>query len=114
MKIYISIPITGRDPKLQKARAASYALSLRKIGHEPVNPFDTPSPPKNLTAAEEYAYYIMADIDRLRECDAIFLSPGWITSRGCCIEHLAARSAGLKIFEHFLRIPHNKSTETNQ
>lgn len=95
MKIYISIPISGHDLKAQREKANEIADKLRKLGHEPVNPFDTPEAPKGLSDKEEYAYYIGEDMKRLLTCDAVFLCDGWKNSQGCNIEQTAAFQLGL-------------------
>ena len=49
MKVYISLPITGRDLEKQKDKASRVAARLADSGMFPVNPFDTPPPPDDLT-----------------------------------------------------------------
>lgn len=38
MKIYISIPISGRDIDEQKRKAKEVEDIIRELGHDPVNP----------------------------------------------------------------------------
>ena len=90
MKIYISIPISGKSFYPQYAKAAEIAEQIRALGHEPVNPFDTPEPPEGLSEKERYAYFMGEDIKRLLMCDAIFLCEDWSHSRGCRVEWEAA------------------------
>lgn len=90
MKIYISIPISGHDLAAQKAKAIEVAEKIKALGHEPVNPFDTPEPPEELSEKARYAYYMGEDIKRLLLCDAIFLCDNWRKSRGCRVEWEAA------------------------
>lgn len=73
MKIYISIPISNRDLAAQQAKAIYIAENLRELGHEPVNPFDTPEAPQGLNDKEQYAYYMGEDLKRLLTCDAVYL-----------------------------------------
>ena len=87
MKIYISIPISGHDLTTQTAQATEIAEKIKALGHEPVNPFDTPLAPPEMTDKEKYAYYMGEDIKRLLMCDAAYFHPGWIESKGCCTEH---------------------------
>lgn len=96
MKIYISIPISGKDYVTQCFLAADIANAIRSLGHEPVNPFDTPLAPPGMTAREKYAYYIGEDLKRLLLCDAIFMCHGWTASRGCKIELAAAAHSGIR------------------
>lgn len=95
MKIYISIPISGHDLAAQRAKAKEIADKLRKLGHEPVNPFDTPEAPPDMSDKERYAYYMGEDIKRLLMCDAIVICEGWNKSKGCCLEFHAASIYGL-------------------
>lgn len=98
MKIYISIPISGWPIDEQQAKAAEIAEKIKALGHEPVNPFDTPGPPEKLPDKERYAYFIGEDIKRLMLCDAILLCEWWHTSRGCCAELCIARTYGMVEF----------------
>lgn len=105
MKIYISIPMTGHDLATQKAKAAEIAEKIKALGHEPVNPFDTPEPPAGLSEKERYAYYMGEDIKRLLMCDAILLYEGWRKSKGCNLEHETANAYGLLVFHNISAIP---------
>lgn len=40
MKIYISLPISGKNVMTQTGIALSVAEQIRDLGHEPVNPFE--------------------------------------------------------------------------
>lgn len=91
MKIYISIPISGHDLAKQREKAEEIADKLRKLGHEPVNPFNTPEAPAEMNEKEKYAYYMGEDLKRLLTCDAVFMCKGWNLSRGCCTEEFVAR-----------------------
>lgn len=84
MKVYISLPISGKEKETrQKADLVKAALS--RAGHTPVNPFD-------IYAGDNPAYadYLCADLRKLADCDAIFLCDGWQFSRGCRIERVFA------------------------
>lgn len=97
MKVYISIPMSGCDLDTQRAEAAKTAELLTTLGHEAVNPFDTPQPPEGLTDKESYAYFIGEDIKRLLTCDAIYFCDGWTRSKGCQAEYEIARTYGIPI-----------------
>ncbi len=101
MKIYISIPISGYDLATQQAKAAEIVERIKALGHEPVNPFDTPPPPDRLSEKELYAYYIGEDIKRLLMCDGVYFHPHWTKSKGCRLEHQAAMVYGLETFYTF-------------
>lgn len=105
MKIYISIPISGYPIEEQKAKAREIADKLRKLGHEPVNPFDTPEAPQGLSEKERYNYYMGEDLKRLLTCDAIFLCDGWDKSKGCRVEAGAALAYKLQVYGRFEDVP---------
>lgn len=52
MRIYISIPISNHDLATQRATANKIAEKIKALGHEPVNPFDTPEAPKGMSEKE--------------------------------------------------------------
>lgn len=101
MRIYISIPISNFDLSKQQAKAREIADKLRELGHEPVNPFDTPKAPQVLSEKEQYAYYMGEDIKRLLMCDAVYFHPKWTKSKGCGIEHDIAIRCRLERFYTF-------------
>lgn len=101
MKIYISIPITGLNLMTQKGIAQEIAEKIRALGHEPVNPFDTPIAPPEMSEKEKYAYYMGEDIRRLLMCDAVYFHPKWTKSKGCSTEHDIAVRYRLERFYTF-------------
>ena len=105
MKIYISVPISGCDIEAQQTCAAEIAAKLRALGHEPVNPFDTPEPPRELPEKVRYAYFMGEDIKRLLTCDAAFFCPRWNKSKGCRAEFQLAMIYGLPDYHDLKDIP---------
>lgn len=101
MKIYISIPITGYNLMDQTGKALEIAEKIKALGHEPVNPFETPLAPPEMSEKEKYAYYMGEDIKRLLMCDAAYFHPHWTESKGCRVEQHVAFTYGLKTFYHF-------------
>lgn len=91
MKIYISSPISGKSFYPQYAKAAEVAEQIRALVHEPVNPFDTPEPPAELSEKARYAYFMGEDIKRLLMCDAALFCDGWRDSNGCMAEYRIAQ-----------------------
>lgn len=113
MRIYISIPISGHDLATQQRKALEVADKLRELGHEPVNPFDTPKPEKACSEREEYAYYMGEDIKKLLTCDAVFLCDGWHRSKGCRLEMQTALLYGMRLYERLEDIQNGRLTEEN-
>lgn len=105
MKIYISIPISGCDIEQQRGTASKIAEIIKRMGHEPVNPFDTPQAPEEWNSDEKYAYYMGEDIKRLLLCDAVYVCNGWKHSRGCRAEVRLARIYHLSVYDKFSSIP---------
>lgn len=105
MKIYISIPISGKDLATQQAVALEIAEKIKALGHEPVNPFDTPLAPLEMSEKEKYAYYMGEDIKRLLMCDAAYFCEGWRSSDGCLLEFNAAQIYGTTRYVNINDIP---------
>ena len=80
MKIYISLPISGRVKKARD-RAEKIAKAIKEAGHEPVNPFD-------IYAGEnpDYFDHLCADLRVMMDCDAVYFDKGFYASCGCLIE----------------------------
>lgn len=112
MKIYISIPISGHDINEQKAKAYAIAGEIRALGHEPVNPFDTPTPQGDLSETERYAYFMGEDLKRLLLCDAVYFVAGWTDSRGCMIENAAAYCSGIDSYYYLSNIPSSGNSKS--
>ena len=88
-KLYISLPITGRDINdialdIQEARLINYKYDC-------VTSFD-----KNDTD-ESYSYYMGKSIELLLDCDCVTFLRGWQNSKGCRAEYSLARIYGKEI-----------------
>lgn len=105
MRIYISIPISNHDLATQRATANEIAEKIRDLGHEPVNPFDTPEAPPEMSEREKYAYYMGEDIKRLLLCDAAYFCEGWHNSKGCLVESYIAETNGIRHYYDLRFIP---------
>lgn len=108
MRIYISIPISNHDLATQRAKAAEIAEKIKALGHEPVNPFDTPEAPPGMSEKERYAYYMGEDIKRLLMCDAAYFCEGYYKSAGCRTEVSVADNYGIIRFHDLKLIPKEK------
>lgn len=107
MRIYISIPITNFDLATQRAKAAEIADKIKALGHEPVNPLDTPEPQGKLSERERYAYFMGEHIRQLLMCDAILLCERWNKSKGCRVEFNIAMVYGIDEYYSLSDIPVN-------
>lgn len=85
MKVYISGAVTGK-PDFNRAAFYMAEDYIASNGYKPINPL----------RATEYKHsktwldYMREDIVLLMSCDAIYMIPGWITSRGAWCERIIA------------------------
>ena len=94
MKIYISGKISGLDHAEAKAKFAAAAEYVRSKGHEAFNPMEGETAGDNKTWQE----YMLADIEQLFTCDAIYLLSDWMDSRGARIEAAIAMNMPIAVF----------------
>jgi len=82
MRIYISIPISGKPRKEVMQKADNIKAALSRQGHRPVSPFD-------ICAGHDPSYedYICQDLRAMMDCDAVYFCAGWEESCGCNVEH---------------------------
>lgn len=92
-KVYISLPITGQDFDEVEARCVFTSGVLEKLGFEAVSPLEVSNDPE-----AAYEEHIGKDITALLKCDAVIFLDGWKKSKGCNLEHEAARIYGKIIF----------------
>ena len=92
MKIYISGKISGTNLTETRKRFASVAKAMKRIGVEPVNPFEN-----GLTEHDTWEAHIVKDIATLLQCKAIYMLQGWQESKGARIEHYIATEIGMPI-----------------
>ena len=92
MKIYISGKISGTNLTETRKRFASVAKAMKRIGVEPVNPFEN-----GLTEHDTWKAHMLKDIADLLQCKAIYMLQGWQESKGARIEHYIATEIGMPI-----------------
>lgn len=93
MKIYISLPISGRPMDEVRNESEKAKAAIEKLGYVPVSPLDVSPDPD-----APYSEHIGKDFFALLECDAIVLLKGFFVLRRCLLEHEAARIYGKQIF----------------
>lgn len=92
MKIYISGKISGTDLTETRKRFAAVAKVTKKLGYEPVNPFEN-----GLSEHDSWKAHMLKDIADLLQCKAIYMLQGWQDSKGARIEHYIATKIGMPI-----------------
>lgn len=94
-KLYLSLPITGREAEERRAYADAMIEQINRImpWYEVVNPLDN-----KLEYDVHWSKHMKADIAMLIECDAIYMCKDWQWSHGCKLEHDIATSCGLDVF----------------
>ena len=90
MKVYISIPITGKDIRAQKGRAALLERMFNAQGFDTANPFRN-----GLPASRMKEGHMRADLKMLLAFVVGFLWKGWKYGKGCGLEHEVAEQCGL-------------------
>lgn len=103
-KIYISLPITGRDFDEVESEILYVSGVLEMKGYHVVTPIDFDVNPD---LDKPYHELLGNDIKALMECDEICLCPGWEKSKGCQLEHFAAKLWDKEIME-FEKLKENK------
>lgn len=91
MKLYISIPISGRPLPDARYQVAQIKAKLEPHGHKCITPFDV-CPEHDMP----YAYYMGRDIEALLtdDIEGVVFGVGYEDSRGCLLEHAAAKIYG--------------------
>ncbi len=84
MKVYISGPITGIEDENRLA-FKSMADTLKKLGHEPVNPHNLPH-----AHGKTWIEFMREDIKAMVDCDVVVFLAGFENSRGAMIEYRLA------------------------
>jgi hypothetical protein len=103
-KIYISLPITGRDFDEVESEILYVSGVLEGEGYRVVTPIDFDVNPD---LDKPYHELLGNDIKALMECDAICLCPCWEKSKGCQLEHFVAQLWDKEIIE-FERLKYSK------
>jgi hypothetical protein len=94
-KIYVSLPISGRNIRQQRAKALEVIdrLSVKlEDGVKFINPFDISDALDSLhkamgIAPPTYEEYMTYDLRAQDSCTATYFCKGWEASEGCGREH---------------------------
>ena len=91
-KIYVSIPITGKNYIDQRNYALYVATNLAQRGYDAVTPFDIVKDPTT-----SYNRSLGMCIESLLDCDTIYMCSGWEKSLGCRAELQVAMVYGKEV-----------------
>lgn len=99
--IYISLPISGHEEDYE--HRLDEAVEYVKFMHTEYEYIITP---KEIAERLEdyqpmkpkYKDYLLADMEAIAHCDAIFMCGGWQDSKGCFAEWTFAKAIGITIF----------------
>jgi len=125
MKIYVAGSYTPKNCDPHDApviahrnvkKAIEVFWKLVEKGHYPYLPHLThfvhlETPEKAPPLSQDFWYKF--DLEWLKCCDAIFMMPGWETSKGARLEHEAAKKLGLKIYYSIDEVPEAKKEMNN-
>ena len=89
IKMYLSLPITGRNLKDAKEYAKQVKAAWVERGYEVITPFEVCNQP-----GKTYAYYMGQDVEALIGCEGIIMCEGWFLSKGCRVENFTAQVYG--------------------
>ena len=91
IKMYLSLPISGRNLEKVKAYAQRIKDAWVKNGYDVITPFDVCPDEK------DYNVCMGKDIEALLGCDGIILCYDWFSSKGCRAECSVAQVYGKTI-----------------
>ncbi len=89
IKVYLSGPVTGRDPHETEHLFKIAEKAVRNLGLEPVNPLNFCTPDMEWCEAMKVCIRVLLD------CHLITMLPGWEESKGAPIEYNLAKELGI-------------------
>lgn len=92
-RVYISGPISGRDPRIVRKQFDQAARYLRAFGYRPVIPLDN-----GLPATATYRQHMERDLEMIQASWGILMLPDWGESPGAREELAYAIKANKRIF----------------
>ena len=108
-RVYISGRMSGEEPSCYLARFARAAELLETAGYKAVNPTKfLPCRWLWVSRLMGYTLTLLYDLWRLSHCDRVYLIPGWMESRGACVESFYAYKMRIK------RIPQDLKDEIDK
>ena len=99
MRVYIAGKVRGLEREEAVRAFAKAASMIEAMGDEPVNPLEiVDSLPEDVRKNEREL--MLALLEELSGCDAIWMIKGWRSSPGATCEHAFARSTGITVTGH--------------
>ena len=98
--IYISLPISGHEDTYEKRLddAVEYVKKMYPKYKIIITPKEVAGRLEDYQPMKpKYKDYLLADLEAIAHCDAIFMCKGWYDSDGCFAERAFAKAIGLKI-----------------
>ena len=95
--IYISLPITGHEDTYEQRldEAVEYVKKMYPDVYI-ITPKEIAERLEDMRPMKPtYKEYLLADIEAIAHCDAIFICKGWRDSKGCIVERAFAKAIGV-------------------
>ena len=96
MRIYISGPISGKNPHQTRTNFEAAVREITGLGHEPVNPLAN-----GLPFNAPWREHMKRDIEMMLDCEAVLMLFEWKNSRGCRAGQAVAVESGMPVFYSF-------------
>ena len=97
--IYISLPISGHEDTYEQRldEAVEYVKTNYPEYERIVTPKEIAERLEDYQPMKpKYKDYLLADMEAISRCDAIFMCRDWYLSRGCSAERTFAEAIGVK------------------
>lgn len=108
-RIYISLPISGRNIEEVKKACLDAKAKIEKCGYEAVSPLEVSDNP-----SATYSEHMGKDIAALLDCDAAVFLDGWMGSKGCTLEFYTCQIYGKHILYGLNSFAPNVSRQTER
>ena len=95
--IYISLPISGHEDTYEQRldEAVEYVKKMYPDVYI-ITPKEIAERLEDMRPMKPtYKEYLLADIEAIAHCDAIFICKGWRDSKGCIVERAFAKAIGV-------------------
>ncbi len=96
MRVFISLPMTGRSVENIREDLARIRAALASAGHIASDGFETEDAG---TQVNWPVWCLGNSFKRLAGCDAAYFAEGWQRSKGCAMEHEVCKLYGIPIVQ---------------